>query len=275
MNATDALVPFGFTALESQIYGFLLGESPATGYRIAQGINKPVANVYKAIESLAGKQAVIVEASKSRECRPVAAEELFARLQREFESNQKAAKEALSKASGKGEREPLYPVRSRTDLTNRAVEAVQAAEKSIVVQSTKGALAPLETALRAAIARGVSVAVQSDSAVGLDAATSIGPMSSEDTIACWPGELLCVSVDGSVFAFGLVDRWGNVVQGLHGRSKLVALLLHEGMAAGICLAELHEKIEEGAGTKRLNRTLAGMRRASGTPGFQALSDEMI
>jgi len=50
--AAELLVPFGFTNLESEIYVFLLGESPATGYRIAQAIGKPAANTYKAIESL-------------------------------------------------------------------------------------------------------------------------------------------------------------------------------------------------------------------------------
>ena len=48
----DALRELGFTELESRIYIFLLEESPATGYRIAQAIEKPVANTYKAIELL-------------------------------------------------------------------------------------------------------------------------------------------------------------------------------------------------------------------------------
>lgn len=275
MDASTALIPFGFTALEAQIYGFLLSESPATGYRIAQGIQKPVANVYKAIESLAQKQAVTVEATKSRECRPVATDELFARLQREFEANQKAAKDALSKATGRGEREPLYPVRSRGDLVGKAQEAIRAAEKSVLVHATKALLADLETDLRAAVARGVAVGVCTDAPLSLDAAAVFGPMNELDSVSNWPGDVLCVSVDGMSFALGLVDRWGNVVQGLQGRSKFVALLLHDGLASSLCLAELHERLEEGAGAKRLNRTLSGLRRSTATPGFQVLRDEAI
>ena len=71
MTGSDALVPFGFTALESEIYVFLLGESPATGYRVAQGINKPAANTYKAIQTLQSKGAILVEEGSSRFCRAV------------------------------------------------------------------------------------------------------------------------------------------------------------------------------------------------------------
>jgi hypothetical protein len=43
---SKALMALGFTELEARIYTFLLQESPATGYRIAQAIQKPVANTW-------------------------------------------------------------------------------------------------------------------------------------------------------------------------------------------------------------------------------------
>jgi len=70
-DSVKALADLGFTNLEAEIYAFLLQESPATGYRIAQAIGKPAANTYKAIQSLEQKGAVIVEAGSSRMCRAI------------------------------------------------------------------------------------------------------------------------------------------------------------------------------------------------------------
>ena len=60
-DAAKLLVEFGFTDLEAEIYLFLLGSSPTTGYRVAKGIRKPAANTYKALQTLATKGAILVE----------------------------------------------------------------------------------------------------------------------------------------------------------------------------------------------------------------------
>jgi sugar-specific transcriptional regulator TrmB len=54
-NCIHTLMEFSFSGLEAEIYTFLLRDSPATGYRVAQALGKPVANTYKAIESLQNK----------------------------------------------------------------------------------------------------------------------------------------------------------------------------------------------------------------------------
>ncbi|RYG79655.1 hypothetical protein EON77_08810 [bacterium] len=99
MRAAEALVPFGFTALESEVYAFLLKENPATGYRIAQAIGKPAANTYKAIASLERKGALSVEDGESRQCVPVAPAALLGRLAKRYEADQKGALAALKKAA--------------------------------------------------------------------------------------------------------------------------------------------------------------------------------
>ena len=96
LRASEALVGFGFTALESEIYAFLLQEHPATGYRVAQAIGKPAANVYKGLEALERKAAVLVEGTNSKEYRPVAPDRLFSRLEKEFLGNKSSAVKMLS-----------------------------------------------------------------------------------------------------------------------------------------------------------------------------------
>src|SRR4051794_30795350 len=95
-SALAALASFGFTDLEAEVYVFLLRESPATAYRVAQAIGKPVANTYKAVESLQAKGAVVVEEGASRMCRAVPAGELLARLEHSFRERKTAAARALA-----------------------------------------------------------------------------------------------------------------------------------------------------------------------------------
>jgi len=55
------LIKLGFNRLEAEVYLTLTRESPLTGYRIAQILNKAAANTYKALESLEKKGAVVAE----------------------------------------------------------------------------------------------------------------------------------------------------------------------------------------------------------------------
>ena len=83
-KSIQTLIDLGFTNLEAEIYTFLLQESPATGYRIAQAIGKPAANTYKTVQSLEKKGALLVDDSEKRLCRAVPADELLNRLERQF-----------------------------------------------------------------------------------------------------------------------------------------------------------------------------------------------
>src|SRR5438874_1780106 len=75
-----ALVELGVTGLEAEVYTFLLQESPATGYRAAQALGRPVAGIYKALEALAHRGAVVVEEGTTRQYRSVPGEELLGGL---------------------------------------------------------------------------------------------------------------------------------------------------------------------------------------------------
>src|SRR5580698_10497182 len=94
-DISDILVSFGLTQLEASVYLFFLQEGPATGYRAAQALGKPAANTYKAIESLENKGWLLKDDSLSRLFRPVPAEELLRRLDRDFHERHEHAAQQL------------------------------------------------------------------------------------------------------------------------------------------------------------------------------------
>src|SRR5688500_1986290 len=60
-QSAQALQDLGFTGLEAEVYAALLEGSPVTAYRVAQQVGKAAANVYKAVESLRRKGAILVD----------------------------------------------------------------------------------------------------------------------------------------------------------------------------------------------------------------------
>ena len=130
LRASEALVGFGFTALESEIYAFLLQEHPATGYRVAQSIGKPAANVYKSLEALERKAAVLVDGKSSKEYRPVAPDRLFSRLEKEFLGNKSSAVKMLSSLGKPDSSGKLFTLSNRDQAIAQARTILASAKDS-------------------------------------------------------------------------------------------------------------------------------------------------
>ena len=173
MSLAETLVPFGFTALESEVYVFLLKESPATGYRIAQGINKPAANTYKAIQSLQSKGAVLVEEGASRMCRAVPLEELMNRLQKDFERRRTEAEKKLKSIGTPIEDDRVYKLKSRDQILNRMREMLAAATSVALVKLPFEGYRELQGDLAKAAERGVSVSVLASDALATAGVESV------------------------------------------------------------------------------------------------------
>jgi sugar-specific transcriptional regulator TrmB len=272
ITAAEALASLGFTGLESEIYAFLLREAPVTGYRIAQAIGKPVANTYKAIQSLEAKGAITVDEAASRRCSPLPVEDLLGRLAREFEGRKTAAHEALVNLKSRREGDRLFTLRSREAVVDQAKDLLGTTEKRALLTCSGGFLAELGDAVKGAGRRGVEVEVRSD---GLVAGIESSLLEANELFARWPGDGLILVADGEQHVVALIDRWGTIVQAIWGRSRFLSLVLHEGLAAGACLTEVRAKLEEGAGPKRIARALGSYRPAAEEAGFVRLGEELL
>src|SRR5436309_3917681 len=89
--SSGPLSQFGFNALEERAYAALLRRPGQTGYKLAQSLKKPVANIYKALESLLEKGAVVVEDGNPALYSAVAVAELFDRFEGELRTRRKLA----------------------------------------------------------------------------------------------------------------------------------------------------------------------------------------
>ena len=154
-NFVQTLVAMGLTSLEAEVYGHLLLESPATGYRVAQAIGKPAANTYKALESLARKGAVLVDDGANRLCRAVPSDEWLSQLERQFQANKKQAAEALAGLSTTAYDDRIYQLTSRTQVLERCRAMLERCKHVAVMDIFPGLVADLRDAMESAAARGV------------------------------------------------------------------------------------------------------------------------
>src|SRR4028118_1654229 len=91
-----SLSELGFTELEAMVYAYLVENSPATPYRVAQEIGKPVANTYKAVKSLSQKGALLIDETKNRQCQAVPPDELLGKIKQSFLNHHQNAADILS-----------------------------------------------------------------------------------------------------------------------------------------------------------------------------------
>lgn len=262
-DAANALTPFGFTGLESEIYAFLAGESTATGYRIAQAIGKPVANTYKAIHTLQAKGAIIVEEGESRLCRAVPSDELLDRLGRDFEKSRQVAKRALQQIRRTDVDDRLYTIRATSQALQRARQMLDSAEQIVLLAARADLVRALADELANAATRGVEVFIKTEREVAINRAEVYVVRREDDLLHHAP--YLRLTVDGRQHLGGRVDS-DDVADIVWSQNAAFSLMSHEGLAAEISVLAVAERIEDGAGAKRVAKALNQAMPASRTLG---------
>jgi predicted transcriptional regulator len=246
MANSDALTPFGFTALESEIYVFLLDHSPATGYRIAQGINKPAANTYKALQTLQSKGAILVEESSNRMCRAVPLEELMNRLQKDFENRRKQTIKDLKSAGKPPEDERVYILRSRDQALNRAREMIMEAKSVVLIKMAAPGVRSIEGTLDQAADRGLSISLLTDESITIDGVDSTwGPMDSAQ---------VCVVTDANQTLAGALDSKGGT-EVVWTRNQSLAAVHHECLSGEIAFAHIAALLAADEKRSRMQRAV--------------------
>lgn len=252
------LTELGFTELEASVYAYLVQHAPATAYRVAQGIGKAVANTYKAVESLQQKGAVLVdETGENRLCRAVPPAELLGRLRSTFERRQDAAARALARLQPAGGDDGIFALTSPEQVYDRCARMLEQAEAVVLLDAFPAAANVLRPALEAVVARGATVVVQAYAPTELAGAEVILPLNAEDILRRWPGQWLCLVVDGAEHLFAYLDREGRVVhQAIWSASAFLSWLHHSYLVGSMRDQLLEHLLESATDLEAIKATLA-------------------
>jgi sugar-specific transcriptional regulator TrmB len=252
----QSFVAFGFTDLEAEVYVFLLGESPATGYRVAKALGKPVANTYKAIESLRNKGALVMEAGGGRLCRAIPIDELLGQLERRFQEQRDRAGRALARLKVSPEDQHIYQLHTPAQVLERCRRMLRHCRRVAVVDAFPRTLEELRPGLEAAAERGIAVAAKAYRPVVVAGADVVAHPDGEAILRRWPGQWLNLVTDGLEFVMAFLTEDGTAVhQAVWSGSAYLSTVYHSAVASEVTLGMLDHLMRDGASANTMRRAL--------------------
>jgi sugar-specific transcriptional regulator TrmB len=256
--ATSVLQCLGLNALESDVYTLLLAESePITAYRIGKQLGKPTANVYKAIDALTRKGAVIVDESEPKLCRPVHADEFLGHLEKSFSASIRDARSGLEQLGEPPPDERVYHLRSVPLVFERARAMLQRAQRVVVLEAFPGVAAELRGAIQETIDRGVEVYLQLYGPLAIEGGHVVSTHEGDASRRHWRSEQLNLAVDGRELLLALLEhQLDDIYQALWTNSLYLSCLFHAGLMREHFFSQVGELAHSQPEDSPLNRLIA-------------------
>jgi HTH-type transcriptional regulator, sugar sensing transcriptional regulator len=253
----ELLRGLGFTDLEAETYAALVNRAPATAYAIGRIIGKPTANVYKAVESLARKGAVLIEEGTGRQCRAIAPDLLFGRLEQTMLRDFRKARAVFAEPDPSSVDERVYRLETSGQVIQRCVEMLDRAESIAAVDAFPAALAAIAAAVERTAARGIQVFVEAYAPCSIPGADIVVVEQGPVTLRRWRSEQLNVVIDGREHIAALLSTdLTRVYQAVWSSSLYLSCLMHAGRVAEHTLVKLMTAKRPGKAAGSVRQVLA-------------------
>jgi predicted DNA-binding transcriptional regulator len=226
------LQALGFTETEALVYGYLVENSPATGYRISHAIGKQPANTYKALRSLEDKGAIIIESGKSNLCQAVPPDEVLDNLEKQFHRHRLEAKRELQALPSPSMYAGIFHLKSVEQVIQRAKAMVGEASAIILCDLSPGPCAQMAGVLRKAAASGVLVASHVYAGEKIEGVHTLHVVTHDLASVDWPGQQISVVVDSREHLLGLLAMdMETVHEAVWSSSNFLSCMQHNNLAA--------------------------------------------
>lgn len=274
-ECTEALAALGFTSLEAEVYAVLVEQSPVTAYKVAQEVGKAAANVYKAVESLQRKGAILVEETSSRLCRAVPPAELIQQLERQFSLASSRAQTALARLARPAGDERVYELGSSEQVLARARAMLRGTKRMVLCDLFPECATELHDDIEAAARGGRRVCVQVYRPVDFDPRVTVFlKPDGERLLASWPGQWLNVVSDAREHLLAFLENGlAGVHQAVWSESKYLSLLHFSGFASEMTAGAASTILDGDGVPEAMRAAFATVRESLGgadQPGYTAL-----
>jgi HTH-type transcriptional regulator, sugar sensing transcriptional regulator len=255
-ESVEILKTLGFNELEAAAYTFLVENSPVTAYRVAQGIGKPVANTYKAVESLKEKGAVLIDETGNKLCRAIPPAELLRKLEKQFRQKHQKAEKVLSRLRPADGDDGIYTLSTPDEVFNTCAEMLERAEEVVLVDAFPQLLEQIKGQLEDAAGRGIHVVVQGYTSMEIKGIDYIINNQASTISERWKGQWLCVMIDGAEYLFAyLSEDSKHVHQAIWSGSTFLAWLEHGNLVDAMLYSELERLIQQNAPRKEMLKAI--------------------
>jgi HTH-type transcriptional regulator, sugar sensing transcriptional regulator len=225
----DLLIDLGFNQLEAEVYVHLLSQPPSTAYKIGKKINKPTANVYKAIDSLAEKGAVLVEDNKSKQCRAVKPDDFIGQYETTILEKTQELKKTLSTLDDQTIDENSYSIRSAPLVFEKFRSMMQKCTTIAVIDAFPKVIEKVIDSITEAVIRGVDVYIESYEPIEIKGAHVVYSKVGLKALKHWQSQQLNLIIDGEEHIIALLDMdLQKVKQATWSNNLYMSCILHAG-----------------------------------------------
>lgn len=255
-ESIEILKTLGFNELEAAAYTFLVENSPVTAYRVAQGIGKPVANTYKAVESLKEKGAVLIDETSNKLCRAVPPQELLQKLENQFRRKHQKAEKVLSRLCPADGDDGIYTLSTPDEVFNTCAAMLDRAEEVVLIDTFPRLLEQIKDQLEEVAGQGVHVIAQGYIPMEIKGIDYVINNQASSASERWKGQWLCVMVDGAEYLFAYLSEDGKRVhQAIWSGSTFLAWLEHGNLVDAMLSSELERLIQQNAPRKEMLKAI--------------------
>lgn len=280
MNLTHDILPIltslGLNQLEAEVYCDLLTQGPATGYGIGKRLGKATANVYKAVDSLAEKGAVIVEdGGRNRLCRALPAEQFLGKLEASYQAKTAQARQALAGLAVQSAGDDrIYRFESAAAVINQAKQMLAECKQIAVLDVFPNALDAIRPEVLQLAERGKQVYVQAYALADLPNCHLVEVEEQEILFQeIFEGEQLNIVIDGEETLLALLSPdLSGVRQAVWSKSVYLSFLMHVGLMREHNVQEIMNLPKSEFSHEKVNEILTYDDRFSplGVPGFKTM-----
>lgn len=246
-DAIEPIALLGFTELEATIYAYLVQHSPATGYKVARAVGKPIANTYKAIEALQRKGAVLVDETGNRMCRALPPADLLNQAERDFRRRHQDARKALGRIEipRASPDAGVYALTSSEQVYDRCRKMLAKAKAVALLDIYPRPLADLRSAVQACARRGVNVAAQVYETAAIPGVETVLHGQVDIVLEKWDGHWLNCVIDGAELLIAFLAPDGETVnQAIWSRSPFLCTVLGSALGAELLASRLQRLVLE-------------------------------
>lgn len=269
----EALMNLGFTGLEADIYTFLLSEPPSTGYRISQATGKPVANTYKAIESLYQKGMILVEEGESRFCRAVPLKEVLSRLERDHKNRLRDAETVLENLERAEDDERIYHIDSREQVFERLRSMLERAGEVVMLDLFPLMFEEFRGDIERTVSRGVEVNLIAYEDVKIKGVNVMVDPRGHGVYERWPVQVIDVVIDAreQLLSYLSIDG-AKVHEAIWSTNIYLSWLQHISIISEFSLLGIERALDEGGSKEKLREMLRKYRSPGSleAPGYRII-----
>ncbi|HOG43805.1 MAG TPA: helix-turn-helix domain-containing protein [bacterium] len=251
------LIKLGFNRLEAEVYLTLTRESPLTGYRIAQILNKAAANTYKALESLEKKGAVVAEETPTvKQYAAIPVSDYLDQLESGLRNDRKFLEESLRDINYSLSGDKIYMLQTLDQVLEKCSKMLENAWHSVIVDAFPPMLAKIAPMLEKAAGNGVNIIVNAYEPVEVKNCRVIVKSNAAKVLTLWSGDWMNIAVDGREYLITALEKDGTLQHAIWSNSPYLSFFVFNGFRYEMLFSALSSKIPSEKKNEILNSAFA-------------------